>query len=91
VLLNLLSNSHSFQEIYKIIIILIGYKKIIPSLGQKYVNRLNDFWNNGFFPGKCTMKIRVFAYLQGIVKNYDLFNFFNSLHKFIKRIFVKIE
>jgi len=69
----------------------IAYINIIPSLSQKYVNRLNGFWNNGFFPEKCTMKIRVFAYLQGIVKNYDLFNFFNSLHKFIKRIFLKIE
>ncbi len=69
----------------------MAYINIIPSLSRKYVNRLNGFWNNGFSPEKCTMKIRVFAYLQAIVNNYDLFNFLNSLHKFIKRIFLKIE
>ena len=84
---NSLSNSHSFQNIYKIIIISIAYINIIPLSGQRYVNRFNAFWNNEFFPGKCTMKIRVFAYLHGVVKNYDLFNFLNSLHNFNKRIF----
>ncbi len=74
--LSLLSNSYSFHDIYEIIIISICYINIIPSLGQKYVNRLNGFGNDGFYPEKCIMKIRVFAYLQVIVKYYDFFNFF---------------
>ena len=36
------------------------------------------------------MKIGVFEYLQLYVKNYVLFNFWNSLHKFIKRILLKL-
>jgi hypothetical protein len=87
--LSLLSNSHSFQEIYEITIILISYINIIPSLVQKYVNRLNGFWNNGFSPEKCIMKIRAFAYLQVIVKYYDLFNFSQFFTQIYQENFLK--
>jgi hypothetical protein len=37
------------------------------------------------------MKIRIFEYLHSIVKNCELFNFSNFLHKLITGIFIKIE
>ncbi len=65
------------------------YINIIPSLDQKYVNRLNGFGNDGFYPGKCIMKIRAFAYLQVNVKYYDFFNFFLFFTQIYQENFLK--